>query len=99
MAVVVTSCVLIVIASSSSFRHRRSGPGIVTIDQMLARSASRLVHVVGTRVATQWLEVGNVGGSVSVGCCCGCMVDNLLAIEFCNGRLYIMVSTRGQGRE
>ncbi len=53
------------------------------------------MDVVGKRVATWWLEVGNVGGSVSVGCCCGHMVNSLLAIEFCYGRLYIVVSTRG----
>jgi len=100
VAVVVTSCVFIVIVSLSSFWHGRSGPVIVTIDRMLARSVPRSIRVVGVRVAAWCLEVGNVGGIGSVGCCCGCMVDNLLAIDFCYSRLYVVVSTRGwQGRE
>ncbi len=93
----VASCVFVVIASLLSFWHRRSGPCIVIIDWMLARSMSRSMHVVGTRVATQWLEVGNAGDNVSVGCCCRHMVNNLLAIDFFYGRLYIAVSTRGAG--
>jgi len=75
VAVVVKSCVFIGIASPLSLWHRRSGSGIVTINRTLARSTSRSMCVAGVGVAAWWSEVGNVGGIVSVGCCCGCMVN------------------------
>jgi len=46
--------------------NHSTDPYIVIINWMLARSMSRLMHVVGMRVAALWSEVGNAGGNVSV---------------------------------
>ncbi len=73
-------------------------PYIVIINWMVARSASRSMHVVGMRVAAQWLEVGNAGGNVSVVAAAVAWSIICWLLIFFYGRLCIAVSTRGQGR-
>jgi len=50
--VVIALFILIVILWLVVCHHRRNGPGMVIIDQILARRVSKLIHAGGTRAAS-----------------------------------------------